>query len=424
MRRVIRANAPAASMAAIGSAVIAWLGLYGFAWNDYDNEVRPAIDALQAGHVERFLALLPAYGGSIIERAPFALLANLWGGGALAAYRMLALPCLLLVAALGLWLVRVARANGRPRLDRAVVLGLCVANPITLRALELGHPEELFGGALCVFAIVLATRARALGAGLLLGLAIANKEWALLALGPVLLALPPGRRLRCLGVAALIVAAVLAPLMLANSGGFIATTRGVAAPPSGIFQPWQLWWFLGHHGTLVHGLYGAPKPGYRIGPAWTSLLSHPLILAFGALLPATLWVAGRRRLGEGDALLALALLLLARCVLDAWDTVYYPLPFLLALLAWEATRARARPPLLSLTCTVAVWLSFEWLPKHVSPDAQAAFFLAWSLPLAGTLALRLRRATRATSAASPRSPRAEPAQETTVSSLARLVRAS
>ena len=105
-------------MACAGCAVTAWLGLYGFAWNDYETEAKPAFDALVAGHVSSFLALAPAYGGSLVERAPFALLPGLWGGGALAVYRMVALPCLLAAAVLGVWLVTRMRTAGAGRLAR------------------------------------------------------------------------------------------------------------------------------------------------------------------------------------------------------------------------------------------------------------------------------------------------------------------
>ena len=40
-----------------GCAAMAWLGLYGFAWNDYDTEARPAFDALVHGHALEFLRL-------------------------------------------------------------------------------------------------------------------------------------------------------------------------------------------------------------------------------------------------------------------------------------------------------------------------------------------------------------------------------
>ena len=130
-----------------------------------------------------------------------------------------------------------------------------MANPLTLRALELGHPEELLGGALCVAAVLLAARERPLWAGLALGLAIANKEWALLAVGPVLLALAPRpgawqwrRVILCLLCAGAVAAMVLAPLALVAPSGF-AAPRGAATPQQEVFLPWQVWWFFGPRTT-------------------------------------------------------------------------------------------------------------------------------------------------------------------------------
>jgi hypothetical protein len=390
MRQALRENALCAFAAMAGCATIAWLGLYGFAWNDYEVEAAPSFDALAHGHLGEFLRLAPTYGGSLIERAPFALLPGLWGGGSLAVYRMVALPCLLAAAALGVFLVWRMRAQGHSRLARAVALSICVANPITLRALELGHPEEVLGGCLCVAAVLLAGRGRALAAGVVLGLAFANKQWALLAAGPVLLALPGPLRPRCIAGAGAVAVAALAPLAIASSSGFAASAHAIAAPVSPIFQPWQAWWFLGHHGALVHGAFGVPKLGYRVAPAWTSLVSHPLIVLLGFAIAIALWLRVRdRALALNDALLALALVLLLRCVLDTWDAVYYPLPFVLALLFWETHGTPTRPPALALLSTVLIWFSFLWLPEHWSPDAQAVFFLAWSLPLVGLLCARL-----------------------------------
>jgi hypothetical protein len=359
------------------------------------------------GHLTDFLRGIPVYGGSLVLRAPFALLTDLWGGGELAVYRMVALPCLLAAAALGVWLVADMRRRGRAPLARAVALALCVANPLTLSALEVGHPEELLGGALCVAAVLLAARGRAAWAGLLLGAAVANKEWALLALLPVLLALP-SRRLPCLLLASAVASAILAPAALVHAGGFLAATRATATPSSSIFQPWQIWWFLGHHGAIVRGTFGRVKPGYRTGPSWAGELSHPLVVAVMLPLGGRLWwrkragararggrfvgpgsAVGRRVvLAEREALLLLVLLLLARCMLDTWDTAYYALPFLLALTAWECRGERGLPAL-ALTASALAWIDFQWLPYHASPDAQAACFLLWTLPLATGLALRL-----------------------------------
>ncbi|HEY6355132.1 MAG TPA: hypothetical protein VIY30_11630, partial [Burkholderiaceae bacterium] len=187
-------------------------------------------------------------------------------------------------------------------------------------------------------------------AGAALGLAIANKQWALLAAAPVLLALPARRRVPCLAVAVAAVAAVLAPLALVHSGGFLSATRASATAASPIFQPWQAWWFFGHHGALVHGAFDSAKPGYRIGPSWSATLSHPLVLLAGFALSVAVWLRERasRRLSARKALLALAVLMLVRCVLDTWDTEYYLLPFVFALLAWEVRAFSVRPPVLAL----------------------------------------------------------------------------
>lgn len=421
MRRALRENAPCAAAVAAAGAAMGWLGLYGFAWNDYEIEAEPAFQALVHGHVADFLRLAPAYGGSFVERAPFALLAAPFGGDPLLVYRLVALPCLLAAAALALWLVARMRRGGHPWLSRAVVAGVCVANPLTLRALELGHPEELLGGALCVAAVLLAARAdggRPLLAGLALGAAIANKEWALLAAPAVLLALPAQRRTVCLAACTATAGAILAPLLAVSSGGFAAATRASASTSAAaIFQPWQAWWFFGRHGALVHGLFGTPKPDYRTAPAWVGTISHPAVLAAGLALGAILWQRTHaRRLGVRDALLALALALALRFLLDSWDAVYYPLPFVLALAAWEAHGSPRSIPALALAASAAFWVSFQWLPAHgVSADWQAATFLAWTLPLTAWLALRLLgRQTQAPAVA----------QETTVSSLGRLVSTS
>ena len=81
MRRLVRENAVCVLAAAGASAVMAWLGLYAFTWTDYETEAQPSFSALTHGHVLEFLRLAPSYGGSLVERAPFALLPGLWGGG-------------------------------------------------------------------------------------------------------------------------------------------------------------------------------------------------------------------------------------------------------------------------------------------------------------------------------------------------------
>ena len=171
----------------------------------------------------QFLRLAPAYGGSLVERAPFALVPSLWGGGELAVYRIgrAALPARRGRAR------RVARRaharrrapHSRPR-GRA---GVCVANPLTLRALELGHPEELLGACLCVAAVLLAGGGRA----------AVGRRWRWGSRSPTRSGRcsPPGRCCwRCPAARRSLLPrqrrrrrrAVLAPLALVGSGGFAA----------------------------------------------------------------------------------------------------------------------------------------------------------------------------------------------------------
>jgi len=385
----VREHAGALLLGALGVWVMAYIALYGIGWNDYSTEVQPAYDALTAGHIWQFLTLAPGYGGSLELRAPFALLASLAGGGADAVYRAVSIPCLVAAALLGVWLVARMRALGRGRLARATAFGLCVGSPVTLYALQYGHAEELLGAVLCVVAVLTAQRGAWAWSALALGLAIANKQWAVLAIGPVLVALP-AHRWRTLAFAGMIAACfyipLLAPAWLAHTGsggGAGATTVFASSSAGSIFQPWQLWWFLGSHGHLVKDTFGVVKVGYRTAPAWVQTISHPLIVAVS--VPLTVLAARRRAV---DALLLLALLLALRSALDTWDTVYYPLPFLFALLTWEALRRR-RPPVLALAASVAVWLVFIVAPEHLSADAQAAVFLVAALPALAALATEL-----------------------------------
>jgi hypothetical protein len=373
-----------ALVAACGVLLLVWMGLKTPAFTDYETEVEPAATALRDGHLQAFLDALPAYGGSVILRSPFALLPNLWGGGPLALFRSLALPCLLAGGVLGVVLWSRAEQLGRGRVAAWSALAICAVNPLTLRALEVGHPEELLGGALCVAAALAAGSRRPVLAGLLLGLAIANKPWAVVAALPVAL-IAPGRRGLLLGAAAASGAAVLAPILLAGSPA-VAQAGKAASDAGAIFQPWQLWWFFGHHGPLVMGVFG-PKPDFRAAPDWIGHVARPLVV----IVPVALSLALAPRLRSRpwhDGLLLLALVLLLRCLLDPWNVIYYELPFLLALVAWEV-HAREGAPIISLAAMLLCWITLERLTHTASPDLQAAAFLAWSVPMALAMCVRL-----------------------------------
>ena len=364
-----------ALFALAATTLVAWVSLAYPGFSDFDNEAAPAYAALRGGDLAGFFSQLPAYGGSLVLRAPSLVLTDLLGGGADGALRATALPCLLAAAVFGVVLFGVQDRGPAAWLTLAVA----TLNPLTVRALDVGHPEELLGAVLCAGAVLAAMRDRPVAAGVLLGLAIGNKAWALLAIGPVALALSRGlgRAALAAGVAT---ALVWGPVILAT------TTAAHPAPVTGaIFQPWQIWWFLGEHGHEVRGLAGQIKEGYRAAPGWLSPLPHPLIIVVGAAASlAAAFVRGRT---PRDGLLLLGLLLFMRGWLDPWNTAYYALPAAMALLAWEATGRRM--PAATIAFTALTWATTVLLTGRVSPDLQAAWYLAWALPFTAVLTLRV-----------------------------------
>jgi Glycosyltransferase family 87 len=365
-------------LALAGAALVLYLGsptedVY---WSDFNAEAWPAFERLLAGDVAGFLAASPvAYGGSMVIREPFGLLAGVLGfDSEPGVFRVTALPCILALAALA------AHLAGRARGWWLLVLGLGAANPIAWQAVWFGHPEELLATALAVAAVLAALDGRAVLAGALLGLAVASKQWAVLAVLPTVLA-APRHRIRLLATAAGAGGAVMLPILLADAGSFAAAQQAVGSSAQW-FRPRQLWWPL-----------GAPPPpeldlpaDAAVTPAWLVPVAKPLIVSLSVPL-AALWL--RRRGPRSDALLLLALLLLVRCLLDPWNVIYYHLPFVIALLAWEVCSGR-RVPALSLLATGAVWLSFNSYDASVGYGPWLAY-IAWTLPLAAYLAIQLYR---------------------------------
>lgn len=369
-------------LAVVGSIAMAWAHKWPVTVNDFKVEASQPLAALLQGHFLRFLDLAPAYGGSLELRAPFALIASWAGAGQLAMFRATALPCLLAAGVLGVWLVAQLRTRGRGLTARACVLALCVANPITYEALSYGHPEEVLGAALCVGAVVCAMADRPIWAGLLLGLAVGNKEWALVAVGPVLLALPSGH-LKAAAIATATASLMLVPIVLASPGGLAGSTGRLATQTGSTFYPFQVWWFFGHPFHWTPAMAATIPEGSRLGPAWLSGRAHLMIV--GIAVPLSFFYHRSRR-ATRSPLLLLALVLLLRCILDPWDLVYYVLPFILAVVAWESVSGSKRVPVWSVAATTATWIVFMVLPRHVSVDVQAIVCLVVSLPVALVIA--------------------------------------
>jgi hypothetical protein len=362
------------ALVALGAVYVAWRGFGVQTMGDYPHLFAPATDALLAGHLGAFFHQLPpdGAGGSVILRAPGALLGKVLGGTELARFRFGALESVLALGGLGLWLARGMRLAGRGPAVRVGVVGLCVLAPTVLDAILFGHPEEPLGAALCVGAVLLADAELPVLAGLALGLAIANKPWGILAVAPALLATRYGRR-RIASVAGAIVATWFAASYLAAPGDFARSfSMGVF---SVVAHPEELWWPLAR-AVAPHGV----APYYTL-PGLLARHGRELVLPVAACLAYLL--ARRPERTADDCLALLALLFLVRCLLDPADHIYYHVPFVVALVAWEA-RARGAP-VLALLATGLLWSVFHTVSGVGSLDVQFVAYFAVVVPLAAIL---------------------------------------
>jgi hypothetical protein len=336
---------------------------------DYPSDAAPAISALGRGDIHGFVSAKVQMGPlSILLRAPLAALA---GPDSIWAYRFGALACLLALVWLG---ALVARRAGMG--VGLLVATLLVANPVALEALHLGHPEELLGAALCVAAVLLA-RDRQLWSAVALGAALATKQWALIAIAPVLIAAPRDARFRLAVTAAGVAAAVIVPVALADPHAFISALDhpafGVSAMRTG-----NLWGLAAISDHVSLG--GGETTTVYVTPDWLQRVAHPLV----AILTLGVGAAALRRRAV-DPLALLALLMLIRCALDPWDHGYYHAPFLAALVAWEVLEARRMPLLSALS---AAWLGVVF---RVDLPLSDVLYAVWVLPMIGWLSRRAMR---------------------------------
>jgi hypothetical protein len=357
----------------IGAVYCACLGFGVQTTGDYATDFAPAMNALLGGHVGQFFSRAPqdGAGGSVLLRAPAALVGKVLFGSQLAIFRFGAVACLLAVGGLGLWLAREMRRDGRPPIARIGVILIAVLAPAVLNGIFFGHPEELLGAALCVCAVLLAGGGRPRLAGIVLGLAIINKPWAVLAAGPAFAAAPRGRFALCMIAGAAVGAWLGASYVVSGGPGnmfSVASLSPVAHPP-------DVWWPLARLARSPSGepFYFAPRV----------IADHARQLAVMVSIPLSL-VLWRRRGTPDQCLALLALLFLLRCLLDPSNHVYYQLPFVIALMTWEARASRTAPSL-SLLAAGLMWLVFHTVSGVASLDVQFAAYLAIALPFVAIL---------------------------------------
>lgn len=375
----------AAALAGI-SAVAALLAYQSDTTWDYPDDAGPAIDHLINGRWSDFLEERPAMGPvSLLLRAPFAALSRLTGEGGPTffyedAYRFGVFPSVVAAGILGLVLARIAAERGQPRVYQFALVALCLVNPLALRAIHFGHPEEILAAVFVVGAMVAALGGRQLAAVVLLTLGVLTKQWAVLAVIPVALVMDRAALRR--GALVLVGGAVVltAPLLAANPGSFVDATRGLLDLRSQFVTPTNIWWpFTEQLPDLRSGYHGIP--------GWLGTFGHTLVIVVGVAVALVL--APRVRFDPvAHGLPLLALVLLLRSILDPVNNSYYHVPFFTALVA----AAAYRPRLLALLASTAVPAALT----YIAMDAAVlnAVYLAWTLPLTAYLAVEAGAARR------------------------------
>jgi hypothetical protein len=359
---------------------------------DYEIDASDPIDYVIRGNWGAFFASQPLMGSfSLWVRVPFVW--SVFHSSVTTVYWVGSLPCILALLGLAVWLLRGMQRRGRSDAEQAMVGAALILSPLSVRAMHWGHPEELLGAALCVVAVILASRGRWLAGGVVLGCAIATKQWAVLAAFPALLAAPAPSRVRLAGVTAVIALALTIPMLIGNPDRFMLVQRAASsADPQYVLK--------------LNGSGPSPFPGTHVTPNNVYLpfaysfdaphgkihliddvigrLSHPLIILIA--LPSTFVLWRRRgRLGVRDALLLLATLMLVRCLLDPMSLDYYHVPFLTAL---AAAGALGGPREARLTLLAAAGLAIAYAVPATSmyqlseyAGAKNAVYLAVALPV-------------------------------------------
>lgn len=377
------------AVTALAALAVAWVvvGIANPSMGDYvafdaagdDDNAAPAIAALIEGDLARALEVQPVMGPvTVVLRWPFAAAGHALGGRQLE-YAFGAAACLAVLAMLALLLARRAHAAGRELLTGPVVLLLLVANPVTLSAMDVGHPEELVAGALATLAVLVAARDRAVLTGLVLAAAVASKPTTALA-GPVALLVLQRGHWRAIAVGAAATVSLMSPL-LASPDRFRDISHELREQDR--VYAVSAWYPVADRVSVPPAAAG-DLPSPAVMPAGLTRSAGQMALLALTLGLSLAYLRRRREMSVEAGLSLLAGLMLARCVLDPINLYYYAVPFVVALVAWE-TYARRGIPLVSIAASAALWATVS--PPPSNPNLACALFLAWSVPATAWLTL-------------------------------------
>ncbi len=318
----------------------------------------PGIQALLHGSLIGYVERQPVVGlTSILLRLPFVAVASALGAGSVLGYKVGALACLLPLVACGAWLISAPSLSTRQRLVRLAAVLLVIQSPILGQGVSSGHPEGALSTVMATIAVLAAMRGRAGWAALLLGLSISTKETGVIALVPVLLALP-GRRLKVATIAGAIVLLLCGTVWLADPDALLRSLHGEGA--SRYLIPFSLLWPVS---SPLH--IGSQLSVARVMPLdLTRTPATLLTLACAAPLGILWYTRGRRRGAVPQPLAMLVLFGLLRCVFDTTHEEYYWITLLIPLAAWEALDNRL--PVRTLLLNLAVLVMFSAVGR-ISP---------------------------------------------------------
>jgi hypothetical protein len=367
----------------------------------YCDDAQPSLNALAHGQLHNFFALQPLMGPvTLILRAPFVALSGLDDYQPKLAYDLGVLACLLVLAAVALFVAAAVRERGGPRWQQLLIVLMLVLNPMVFRAIKVGHPEELVVSALCVAVVLALIKERYMLAGALLGAALASKLWAVLIVPAVALSVANVRTLVRMGVVAAAVMVVLyTPMAIGDSGRFTGSFKAAnkLGTLPGSVTPVNVWWFVAsqkapfdraiayRNGHIVF----THEQGFTIRRS-IARITHPIVVVIAAIL-ALLWARSDERRRRPESLLLLfALIFFVRCLLDPGNSSYYHLAVVTTLVSYEGIACRRLP---WVSAWLLAWLqAMNWASAHIHSDAGfGAFYLGWALPTVAGLAVWLFR---------------------------------
>lgn len=393
-RQTVASPLPIGALVALAAALVVIVAVRSTGLADYPRDAGPSILAGAHGDLAGFFAHQAAMGPlSLYLRVPFAALGVAFGDGSVGVYRWASLPCLIALGAVAVWLARTVAHRGGGRLAQIVILAVVILGPLVDSALYWGHPEEILTAALGTAALLAALEERVLATGLLVGLAIASKQWAVIVLIPALLLLR-GDRVRAAVIAGATALLSSVPMMIGNFAAFRHVYHYVSAPQPIVTVFTWLYPFSRSGPVHISDINGT-RPAFiahQILPVETAL-SHPLIVLIGLGLPVLVWWRAGGRPTRREVLTALALALLLRCVFDPGSAAYYHLPLLLVLVTVDAWEGRSLPTL-SLSATALAFVVLDRAPEYLAPAVTNGLYIAASAVVAGLLVRELRIAGR------------------------------